>query len=564
MASVVREVGDEIGGYTIVDQLGRGGSGAVYKVVDGGGAEAALKLVDARADDVAAERLAREVRSLQSMDHPAVPAILDAELDGDETFVVFEYIPGVSLWDYIQDNGPLRDAELAAFAERTASALEAVHATGSVHRDVTPSNIMMGPDGPVLIDFGLAHMTTDNRLTRDGLVSGTAGYVAPEVIDGEEPGAAADRWSWAATVAYAMTGKAPFGSGTGAISKTLEATVSLPDVPGAEALRAALGRDVDARPEPRQVVAALRGDTVVLPVSQEIPATAVAAVAATSVMDAHAHHAETFDASSGGGVAAPAADSADTLASGDVATQVDDGSGDEAPEGDDAIGSHSEYGNGDDLDSEPQDERPRTDELVPPAPRRKIMILALTVATAASAVVAPLIAFVIMALAAIVARAGQRRSLALAASRAKRGQRRGDAALHTLGLPWHLLRATGESLPAILLGAVVGVGVGTLGWWLVVEEHVATGSAEVQAWGQAIALFTGALAAAAAIWWGPWSGLTREGAHRLASLVAPSRGPVVAWVVVSLVVFAIMALSVYLLVEPMWWPLNGAPGALSA
>ncbi|MDE0573710.1 serine/threonine protein kinase [Demequina sp. B12] len=547
MAGVARDVGEQIGGYTIVDHLGRGGSGAVYKVVDDGGGEAALKLVDAKADDVAAERLAREVRALQSMDHPAVPAILDAELDGDETFVVFEYIPGVSLWDYVQDNGPLAGKALADFADRTSSALEAVHATGAIHRDVTPSNIMMGPEGPVLIDFGLAHRETDSRLTRDGLVSGTAGYVAPEVIDGEEPGALADRWSWAATVAYAMTGKAPFGSGTGAISRTLEAQVELPDVPGADAVKAALGRDIAARPGPRDVVAALRGATVVLPVPDEIPATAVAAVAPTAVMGSGPRSPETFDAAAFG--------STESGEGADATEMLDSRVGaDDDPDFDgDVVGDEGAVGD--------EDEAPTTDELLPPAPRRKVMIAALAAATASTAALAPFVAFLVMALAAILARAIQRRALAIAVSRAKRGPRRGDAALQTIGLPWHVLRAAGEALPAIILAGVVGVGVGTLGWWLVTSQDLAGASVEATTWGQAAALFAGGVAAAIAMWWGPWAELTREGAHRLASMVAPSRGPVTAWVVVSLVGLAVVVLSVYLLAPPLWWPLPRAPGA---
>ncbi len=124
---------------------------------------------------------------------------------------------------------------------------------------------MMSPEGAVLIDFGLSHRAEDDRLTREGLVSGTAGYVAPEVIDGAEPGVIADRWSWAATVAYAMTGEAPFGTGNSAIRRTLQGKWKVPDLPGAEVLAAALDRDLEARPGMRDVVAALRGATTVLP-----------------------------------------------------------------------------------------------------------------------------------------------------------------------------------------------------------------------------------------------------------------------------------------------------------
>src|SRR5664279_1556261 len=240
MARRALDPGATIGGYVVERQLGAGGSGQVYLVRDGEGLPAALKRVDAQHDDVAVERLRREVRALMAIRHPAVPRV--------------------------------RDEELAFCAERIAGALEAAHAAGLVHRDVTPSNVMMSPDGAVLIDFGLSHREDDDRLTREGLVSGTAGYVAPEVIDGVEPGTTADRWSWAATVAYAMTGEAPFGTGNSAIRRTLQGKWKVPDLPGADVLAAALDRDVDVRPGMRDVVAALRGATTILR-RQSVPAT---------------------------------------------------------------------------------------------------------------------------------------------------------------------------------------------------------------------------------------------------------------------------------------------------
>ncbi|NTV39189.1 MAG: serine/threonine protein kinase, partial [Demequinaceae bacterium] len=202
MAGRTLHRGDEVGGYIVERPLGSGGSGQVYLVRDAEGRVAALKRVDAQHDDVAAERLRREVRALMAVRHPAVPRVLDAELDDDETFVVFEYIEGECLADEVAARGPLKGEDLARCAERIAGALEASHAAGLVHRDVTPSNIMMSPAGAVLIDFGLSHRTDDSRLTREGLVSGTAGYVAPEVIDGAEPGVDADKWAWAATMAF--------------------------------------------------------------------------------------------------------------------------------------------------------------------------------------------------------------------------------------------------------------------------------------------------------------------------------------------------------------------------
>lgn len=524
MAGLRRGTGDEIGGYEVIDTLGRGGSGAVYRVRDGGGVVAALKLVDARDDEVAARRLEREVHALQSLRHPAVPQVLDAELDGDEKFVVFEYIAGVSLWNYVQESGPLTGDELADFAERTASALEAVHAAGVVHRDVTPSNIMIGPAGASLIDFGLSHREHDARLTRDGLVSGTAGYVAPEVIDGAEPGPIADRWAWAATLAYAMSGIAPFGSGTGAISRTLEGTVDLPDVPGADAVRAALGRDIGARPSPQEVVAALRGETTVLPFSAEVPAepaidpTAVTpALAPTQVMESNTTHT-----------------AASPVTSGELGRYDEE-----------IFAEHTEQEDG---------PEPRSDELlIEPSPRHPVMTVTWMLAIAASAALAPFVAAAALVVVAVTVRAVQRRALALHAWRQRRGERRGDAALHTLGLPWHLLRSLGETVPAALVALAAGGGVAALAWWLIDMGHVPL-VPEALPWGQAGALAGGALVAAGALWWGPWMEMTREGGRRTASALAPTRAVAVAWVVVALAAIGVVVLAVYLQAEPWWWP----------
>lgn len=537
MASVDRGVGDSIGGYQVVGVLGRGGSGAVYRVTDDAGTPAALKLVDARADAVAATRLEREVAALQSLRHEAVPRVIDAELDGDETFVVFELVPGDSLFHYVQERGPLRGEQLAAFAERMASALEAAHAAGVVHRDVTPSNVMMGPDGPVLIDFGLSHRQDDERLTRDGLVSGTAGYVAPEVIDGADPGPIADDWAWAATVAYAMSGTAPFGSGSKAIGRTLDGDLTIAQVPGAEAVAAALGRDIGARPGMRDIVAALRGATTVMERGggeHELAATAVMAAAAPSGT-------QFIDVS--GADAAAAGESWETATSGSLGT-LGDGDGFEA--GDSGDGQYDE----DDEESAP---------LAEPLPRRRTMLLAWGLALAAMAAVAPVVAFGAMAVLAIVARTAYRRHYALSASRSRKGVRRGDTVVHTIGLPWYLLRAAAESIPSLVLAAAAGTGVAAAGWWLVSAQHVAPGTAAGQSWGHAVALFVGGAVALVLLSRGPLTGGTRQGAHSVASVLAPTRGVATLWVVVALVVVGVVVVTTYLQAEIWWWPLPPVP-----
>ncbi|MDN4483540.1 protein kinase domain-containing protein [Demequina lignilytica] len=526
MAGPQREPGDLIGGYRVLARLGTGGSGSVYRVQSPDGQVAALKLVDARDDEVAVERLRREVRALQSLRHPAVPHILDAELDEDETFVVFELIDGDTLFDFIQREGPLAGDALADFAERTASALEAVHAAGVIHRDVTPSNIMMGSDGPVLIDFGLSHRATDNRLTREGLVSGTPGYVAPEVIDGAEPGTLADRWSWAATVAYAMTAQAPFGAGTGAISRTLEADVRLPDAPGAAALHAALGRDISGRPGMRDVVASLRGATEAIPYG--LPATVVAPAGYVLEDDAE----RTAVLPSGESPVAPAPyvpEGSPVPWSTGADTWMDEDDAEEAPE---------------------------------PAPRRRTLLILAAILAVVAAPIAPFVAFGVVLAVWIIARGVFRRGVAIDAATARRGERRtSDTVVHTLGLPWHTLRAAAETVPAALAAVVLGGGAAVGGWWLVSAGVAAPTTAVGQYYGHAAALALGCLVGIVMLAWGPYMSGSREGAHRLAAALSPSSGLRGTWAVVLVVGILVAVLALYVKVDIWWWPLPGMPGA---
>ncbi len=530
MARRALDPGATIGGYVVERPLGAGGSGQVYLVRDGEGLPAALKRVDAQHDEVAAERLRREVRALMAIRHPAVPRVRDAELEEDETFVVFEFIEGESLAVEIADHGPLVGEELAFCAERIAGALEAAHAAGLVHRDVTPSNVMMSPDGAVLIDFGLSHKEDDDRLTRDGLVSGTAGYVAPEVIDGVEPGTTADRWSWAATVAYAMTGDAPFGTGNSAIRRTLQGKWKVPDLPGADVLAAALDRDLGARPGMRDVVAALRGATTVLPRQS---------VAATTVMENSPD--------------APASAAVLPIEEGRPAQDpgVDEWDDDDSFE-DDAQEDFEE------LVLSPSDEVVEDFEL---SPRRPFLVAAWAIAAAAGAMLAPVAAAAVITVAALVARTVFRRGEAIRQARARRGERRMDAVLHTVGVPWHIVRALVELLPSLLAAAAIGIGATTLGWWLVSSGAAAPDAPDTQVWGHATALAVGAMAFIGALWWGLWSWRTREGAYRVTEALAPTTGVSAAWIVVALIVAGSFVVAVYLGADPWWWPLPQMPQA---
>jgi hypothetical protein len=254
--------GAEIGGYTVVAPLGAGGMGTVYRAVDGGGNEVALKLLHPDpADSAARARLLREVAALQRLRHPAVAAVLDAETDSTDAFLVTELVDGTDLERLVARTGPLGPDDLVALASGLRDALRAIHDAGVVHRDLKPSNVVMTARGPVLIDFGLAQGESDTRLTSTGLVAGTPGYLAPELLDGDDPSESADWWGWAALLVFAATGRPPFGSGR-APTVLARARAGKPDLTGIgqrtrTAIRGALAPDPGERTSPDDVVAAL-------------------------------------------------------------------------------------------------------------------------------------------------------------------------------------------------------------------------------------------------------------------------------------------------------------------
>ncbi|MDD7385313.1 MAG: protein kinase [Actinomycetaceae bacterium] len=205
--------GADFGGYTIVRQIGAGGMSVVYEARDGNGTHVALKVLNPSTVAVAGgrERLAREVRMLQKVHGPFVAEVLDAELD-EGAFIVTELIDGQTLAADVAENGVYSAHELNDLASMLAQALDSIHAAGVLHRDVKPSNVMMSEHGPVLIDFGIAQLGGDERLTRTGLVAQTPGYGDPRLLDGTPPDEEADWWAFAAVILYAAIGRDPFGS----------------------------------------------------------------------------------------------------------------------------------------------------------------------------------------------------------------------------------------------------------------------------------------------------------------------------------------------------------------
>ena len=256
------EEGEELGGYRLIRRLGTGGAGTVWLAEDGGGTRVALKAMHPAmaASEESRQRLERETRTVNSVRSPFVAHIVDAETEASQPFVVSEYVEGPTLAEILV-SGPVPLRGVAALSYHLASTIAAVHHANIIHRDIKPSNIICSPRGPVLIDFGIAMATSDQHLTSTGLVSGTAGYTAPELLQGHGATKESDWWAWCATLLSCATGRPPFGKGD--VSATmLRVLEGDPDLAGlhpmvADALVGGLAPDPDERPSPSLIVADL-------------------------------------------------------------------------------------------------------------------------------------------------------------------------------------------------------------------------------------------------------------------------------------------------------------------
>jgi len=201
----------EVDGYGLVGRLGEGGQGVVFLAVSSAGTQVALKILPATTDAQVRNRFLKEVAAAQRVGRFCTAQVLDAGIFERRPYIVSEYVDGPSLVEIVEQDGPRAGPALERIAVATLTALGAVHAAGMVHRDFKPANVLLGPDGPVVIDFGLA---TVPGMTTTGLsgpaAMGTPAYMAPEQLAGERVTAAADMWSWAVSMTFAGTGKLPF------------------------------------------------------------------------------------------------------------------------------------------------------------------------------------------------------------------------------------------------------------------------------------------------------------------------------------------------------------------
>jgi serine/threonine protein kinase len=249
---------EHLGPYELLSRLGAGGFGEVHLALDAEGRTVAVKVLHPHvaADSGALARLAREVETMRMVGGPHVAEVLDASLEGARPYLVTRYVQGRPL-----SAVPLPIADLRLLAVGLADALLAMHESGVVHRDLKPANVMMTEGEPVVIDFGIASALDTLSVTASGAVVGTPGYLAPEILEGRAAGVAADVFSFGATLAFAATGRQPYGQGP-ASAVAYRVVHHPPDLEGVPEwleplLRECLSADPAARPTAAQICARL-------------------------------------------------------------------------------------------------------------------------------------------------------------------------------------------------------------------------------------------------------------------------------------------------------------------
>jgi hypothetical protein len=245
----------EVGKYRLLGRLGEGGQGVVFLAVGPDGSQVALKLLPPTTNPQVRNRFLKEVAAAQRVARFCTAQVLDAGFFERRPYIVSEYVSGPSLVEVVEQFGPHTDAALERIAVATLTALGAVHAVGMVHRDVKPGNVLLGPDGPVVIDFGLAVVPGMTTTGMSGQAIGTPAYMAPEQLAGERGTAAADMWSWAVMMVYAGTGELPF-KGESLTATAYAIFHSEPDVgrlpePLASLVHRCLNKDPAGRPSAR-------------------------------------------------------------------------------------------------------------------------------------------------------------------------------------------------------------------------------------------------------------------------------------------------------------------------
>ena len=262
-----------IGGYRLEARLGSGGMGRVYLAFTPAGRPVALKVVrsDLGDDQDFLTRFGQEIQAAQRVRGLYTAELIDADPTATPPWLVTAYVPGPSVEEVIDRDGPMPEAMVFRLIAGVAEALQAIHAAGVIHRDLKPSNVLLAQDGPRVIDFGIARALAATPMTRTGATMGSPDYLSPEQILNRPVTPAIDVFALGSLAAFAAVGRLPFGRGH--ITEVAHRVAyEPPDLAGCPAglvtlIEACLQKEPQARPAPGQIIefcvarAALRGDS---------------------------------------------------------------------------------------------------------------------------------------------------------------------------------------------------------------------------------------------------------------------------------------------------------------
>ena len=245
-----------IGVFRILGRLGAGATGEVYLAASPSGRATAVKVIRPQfaRDPLFCRRFAKELATARKVGGAHTAAVIAADAHAERPWMASEYLPGPSLAQVVENQGPLPGPVVLNLAAGICEALSAFRAVGVVHRDLKPTNVLLTEQGPKVIDFGIARCPDGTALTAAGALIGTAGFMAPEQVEGGQITPAADVFALGCVLAYAVTGRAPFGDGASA-SMLYRVVHDEPDEEALacdhEQLRDLIGRCLSKRPESR-------------------------------------------------------------------------------------------------------------------------------------------------------------------------------------------------------------------------------------------------------------------------------------------------------------------------
>ena len=254
----------EIGGFRLRARLGAGGMGRVYLASTPGGRRVALKVVRPELGDDAdfRSRFRQEIEAAQRVRGLYTAELLSADPTATPPWLVTAYVPGPSLQQAVAEHGPMPPETVILLMAGVAEALQAIHAAGVVHRDLKPSNVLLAPDGPRVIDFGIARAAEATNLTQSGVAVGSPQFMAPEQIRGLAITPAIDVFALGAVAAFAVGGRAPFGEGHVAalMHRVLNEPPNLTGCSGPlrTLIERCLAKDAPDRPSPAEIIESCR------------------------------------------------------------------------------------------------------------------------------------------------------------------------------------------------------------------------------------------------------------------------------------------------------------------